>query len=69
MRSRLVPRQNVRRQVYKLDQLTRIIGALARVLSRCLTVVATAKMIRYLGHYVVISGHPAKLIRQLVTPS
>ena len=45
MRSRLAPRQNVRRQVYKLDQPTRIIGALARVLVTYLTVVATAKMI------------------------
>ena len=45
MRSRLAPRQNVRRQVYKLVQPTRIIGALVRVLDTCLTVVATAKMI------------------------
>jgi hypothetical protein len=45
MRSRLAPQQNVRRQVYKLDQPTRMTEAPARVLGRCLTVVATAKMI------------------------
>jgi hypothetical protein len=43
--SRLAPRQNVRRQVYKLNQPTRMTEAPARVVGRCLTVVATAKMI------------------------
>src|ERR1700678_4278121 len=45
MRSRLAPRQNVRRQVYKLNQPTRMTEAPARVVGRCLTVVAIAKMI------------------------
>src|ERR1700680_3374367 len=45
MRSRLAPRQNVRRQVCKLDQPTLLTDAPARVLDTCLTVVATAKMI------------------------
>jgi hypothetical protein len=40
-----VPKQNVRREVYRRDQPTRIIGASVRVLGTCLTVVATAKMI------------------------
>ena len=45
MRSGLVPRQNVRRKVYKLDQPTLATEAPARVLGRCLRVVATAKTI------------------------
>jgi hypothetical protein len=45
MRSRLVPRQNGWRQVYKVNQPTRMTEAPAPVLGRCLTVVATAKMI------------------------
>ena len=45
MRSRLVPRQKVRRQVYKLDQPTLTTEAPAPVLGACLMVVATAKTI------------------------
>jgi hypothetical protein len=32
----------------------------ARVLDRCLTIVASEKMIRYFGRYGAISGHPAE---------
>jgi hypothetical protein len=46
MRSGLVPRQNVRRQVYKLARSADFMTeAPARVLGTCLTVVATAKII------------------------
>ena len=45
MRSRLAPRQNVRRQVYKLGHPTLTTEAPARVLRACLIVVKTAKMI------------------------